>query len=779
MTSQQRKRGWADELASSSRDILTRWRGNLTKRGKTDPHKMQLDTDRTFGAIYDNDGARFTEDLLEVTKHTIFQSRTRVWANNLRFLAVPSHSSTPKAAPLSGALDCQCKYWGSFSDQLYSHLALTDYGQVKDCVHYVAVSYCWRRSGDPADNDRPYDIRSSQGLRAGRAPRRVLDRAIRFAASRNVKFIWIDQECIEQDNREDKELGVQSMDLVYLRSRFPLGLLTCTFDEQDLVDYLAQAIARRNREGLEKGMGLRFDELLAGQEPFSAEELVGLNQALGTIAQDRWLKRAWILQETILSGNSMTLLISCSPVLDRRSFGDIPGELQIRVTDAIGLRNSIIQVYEESRAHIEENVAGGASFLDQIIKSADGVTSQLTQNWRLYSGECHARNAIEPANFLEFYANSRIPDRLAIIGNLCDHPIRINTSAVERRRISFSTCLFAMAIINGDISFLQFWQEVTQGIELPATPWLRRDLKGPRLLNGGSWDTFSWAPSPAAGITSLEQYKFSDDPSVKFRAFANPPLRLAEVELRKSGLCVLGWVWDLNHEIDMNDILEELQESWDAFAEERKSLSDWKDAIRCVFRVLQMLASQSLWPVAELLWRRAVDFYAERFWERARLRENQSSDQVYHAAPSLQDLYDPETCRFDNKNLRYPISNTDFLHILTQSIKGVNSSWAWIIPEIMIRGSLQYGLLRGTEDPAASCCLFEGVTVRNVITPCMRCLAPEKMGLLFPMFRRRPSSWLVAPTKRKDRGIAVWRGQGMVRGMWRLGDMIPAMEIIA
>ncbi|KAL8698951.1 MAG: hypothetical protein Q9224_001622, partial [Gallowayella concinna] len=153
------------------------------------------------------------------------------------------------------------------------------------------------------------------------------------------------------------------MDRVYLRSRFPLGPLTCTFDEQDLVDYLAQAIARRNREGLEKGMGLRFDELLAGQEPFSAEELVGLNQALGTIAQDRWLKRAWILQETILSGNSMTLLISCSPVLDRRSFGDIPGELQIRVTDATGLRNFIIQVYEESRAHIEKNVAGGASFL--------------------------------------------------------------------------------------------------------------------------------------------------------------------------------------------------------------------------------------------------------------------------------------------------------------------------------------------------------------------------------------------------------------------------------
>jgi hypothetical protein len=37
---------------------------------------------------------------------------------------------------------------------------------------------------------------------------------------------WIDNECINQDDPEEKEVAMQSMDLVYSMSKHPLGLLT-------------------------------------------------------------------------------------------------------------------------------------------------------------------------------------------------------------------------------------------------------------------------------------------------------------------------------------------------------------------------------------------------------------------------------------------------------------------------------------------------------------------------------------------------------------------------
>jgi hypothetical protein len=72
---------------------------------------------------------------------------------------------------------------------------------------------------------------TKNGLRKGRAPRNAVDRAMKYAAESCIRLIWIDQECLEQDNRTDKENGIQSMDLVYSRSLYPLGLLNSCMTE--------------------------------------------------------------------------------------------------------------------------------------------------------------------------------------------------------------------------------------------------------------------------------------------------------------------------------------------------------------------------------------------------------------------------------------------------------------------------------------------------------------------------------------------------------------------
>jgi hypothetical protein len=48
--------------------------------------------------------------------------------------------------------------------------------------------------------------------------------------------------------------------------------------------------------------------------------------------------------------------------------------------------------------------------------------------------------------------NLLISDRLAILGNITQYPYRINTNLVVKRRLSFTACILAIALYNGDLS---------------------------------------------------------------------------------------------------------------------------------------------------------------------------------------------------------------------------------------------------------------------------------------------------------------------------------------
>ncbi|KAH6724682.1 heterokaryon incompatibility protein-domain-containing protein [Leptodontidium sp. MPI-SDFR-AT-0119] len=140
------------------------------------------------------------------------------------------------------------------------------------------------------------------------APNEVLDRAIHFAAYHNIRFIWIDQVCIDQDNRTDKELGIQSMDLVFQRAMFTAGILTTSIDEPRHAEAL-NALRRaryKNDYGYFPPLGVKLN----GEEDLMSRawDIVDLYEML---ASDRWLTRAWILQEAAYAGVRLVLLLKC------------------------------------------------------------------------------------------------------------------------------------------------------------------------------------------------------------------------------------------------------------------------------------------------------------------------------------------------------------------------------------------------------------------------------------------------------------------------------------
>lgn len=61
----------------------------------------------------------------------------------------------------------------------------------------------------------------------------VLDRVIKYAEYHGVDQIWIDDDCINQDNPDEHEMAMQSMDLMYSSSQCPVGLLTKPVESQE------------------------------------------------------------------------------------------------------------------------------------------------------------------------------------------------------------------------------------------------------------------------------------------------------------------------------------------------------------------------------------------------------------------------------------------------------------------------------------------------------------------------------------------------------------------
>ena len=121
------------------------------------------------------------------------------------------------------------------------HFRLTEAGHLSSCQHFVAVSYCWQRAPKKQltpDGATEYFVETREGIRTGKAPIDVIDRAVSFAASHDLGLIWIDQEVIDQDDPWDKSQAIQVMDIVYERSLWPVAILDTTIVSQNQLDIL-------------------------------------------------------------------------------------------------------------------------------------------------------------------------------------------------------------------------------------------------------------------------------------------------------------------------------------------------------------------------------------------------------------------------------------------------------------------------------------------------------------------------------------------------------------
>ncbi|KAH9909316.1 heterokaryon incompatibility protein-domain-containing protein [Xylariomycetidae sp. FL2044] len=304
---------------------------------------------------------------------------------------------------------------------------------------YVAVSYTWEAS-DEEEDQQPVGGYRVESRNAGEspAPSEVRDavwrRVLAFATYEKCPNIWIDRECVEQDDDAEKEAAIQSMHLVYGRSRSPVALLTRTLDS-------------------EQELGLLVHVLRGEVGPADEDAALDL---LRDITSDKWWTRSWTFQEDYKASTRMTLLMPHDAALEHRKrqayghwsnrplLGTLPGEV------CINSANFRRRATEFCLAYRKKHAGAGARVdaCNQVLRRAGKYNVLLREDY-----PAMISRAMSPTIFADVGARDikEESDRLAIAANVCGYAARLNTSALNRQRSSLSLAMLALYLVNGEI----------------------------------------------------------------------------------------------------------------------------------------------------------------------------------------------------------------------------------------------------------------------------------------------------------------------------------------
>jgi hypothetical protein len=218
---------------------------------------MQDDTDRTFEEIHGSP-EKLLSAIEEIERVALIE-RSDDAPMRLRFI-IPYSSGNP-----------ECDF------------AITPIDAFQGDESYVAVSYTWAHDQSIEGLEIPaYRIRDmaepNSPPRSLRCAPIVFHRAVRYARAKGYEYVWIDQECIHQEDSADVERHLQIMHRIYRASKVTIGVLSCVLPQSPF----AEEFALWNAASVTHRRLPPSDDL--------ADWLVDLSH-------DKWFTRTWTMQE--------------------------------------------------------------------------------------------------------------------------------------------------------------------------------------------------------------------------------------------------------------------------------------------------------------------------------------------------------------------------------------------------------------------------------------------------------------------------------------------------
>ncbi|KAI1504459.1 heterokaryon incompatibility protein-domain-containing protein [Biscogniauxia marginata] len=303
---------------------------------------------------------------------------------------------------------------------------------------YVAVSYTWDPSEEEDEDVQGFGSYRIESRRAGESssPSQVRDvvwdRVLQYADYVDCENIWIDSECVDQNDQAVKEEAIQNMHIVYSLSRRPIALLTRAIKTVDELDLL---------------IGLLLDDIRPKDE-------AAVLRLLDDITSDRWWTRAWTFQEDYKASTRMVFLIPHDPILedrkraardfsDRRLLGTLPGEICIKSTDFRREATKFCLAYRKKR--------GAESICNKILKTAGKYNVLLGEEYS--PGPYSITRSMSPTILADIGRRGILKesDRLAIAANCCGYTTRLDTNSLNKNCKSLSLSMLALYLLNGEI----------------------------------------------------------------------------------------------------------------------------------------------------------------------------------------------------------------------------------------------------------------------------------------------------------------------------------------
>lgn len=308
-----------------------------------------------------------------------------------------------------------------------------------DDERYIAVSYSWTVTpGLECNRSGRYAVAETRGLylRQSKVRDEVLSRALRYANYHGLRRIWIDNECSPQEVSEEQQIAMDSMDLVYRRSKYPIGLLAVFLETQSEINYLqmlmiGDTIAQNHEND--------YPKLTRSARSSTS---LGVFMVLAHLYRDRWWTRAWIYQEEYLSSTAMQILIRRRQgLVAQRKFGFLHGEICLNAVQFRKQATLFLLALKREAHH------GLAKKCARMLKRFGRYEVQ-------YRFQHDARRkAMSPRIFADIQRRGldKPFDRLPIVANSCDYAIRLVSRDMLNSGHSLGHCLLTMYLLNGEI----------------------------------------------------------------------------------------------------------------------------------------------------------------------------------------------------------------------------------------------------------------------------------------------------------------------------------------
>lgn len=466
--------------------------------------KMQNDLGCPLRESRNSCGVGLISQLIQIQHYRLQNDKRIDWYHDSTYLTRDYNVSDFKAAAPKHQAPCS----------LHNMLQRTQQDHQTAIRSVLAVSYTWATSkfeDHPSEDFYVFET-AQPGWKKSKVRSSIVSRVLRYVSSYHLPGFWIDGDCVEQNEPSEKQIAMQSMDLIYRWGDHSVAFLTSPVRTAKEVRLLAQLMSDKwiwqpdsiGRIKLKKYVRL-----------WNAAAMIDL---LEHILSDLWWTRAWTYHEEYCASTKMYLLLPCYaqiPSDSKYRFGKVRHELRIPTVD---FREQVTRFCLAHQQKVGERWHEGSIRCKHLLKIArryQTIETQLETTTADYTRQALSWRIIRD---LANRQMSHAWDILAIIANCCGYSVRLDADRLRRAGYNLSAAVLALVLLNGEI--------------------LHNDVRV----------TWSGDANILDVLASLAFRGFTSVVDVKEFTFLKR-CRMVNVSLRHDGLLTEGCIWILHERI--------------------------------------------------------------------------------------------------------------------------------------------------------------------------------------------------------------------------------------